>query len=332
MTSMTDKGRFAHLLYRAMESKGLNQKALSERSGVHQSQISRYTNFNPQQQRIPSYETLMDLIDALDCGEAERSELVIGAGYSAYDSRLEGAAEQVDQIATNTAEIKSHTSEILGILRKQTHFREISISCKLIRWKQMSEENQPFGHAHIRVDDIPKLVAVYDKSVIQRRLSGIERSGSEPLQIETHTSGMSEILEMPENSRIDLEAYRRNGRVKLWVIEDHKKNDISVVQRTYNGFQPGNEDLTLTIPGGSTADRLRVEIDFSDVIPHFAAFQEPVQALYRPSFQHQYQQASVEQIGSDQVWRSKVMAHTSYSRLRLFWALKEKQEKCCSRA
>ena len=118
MTSMTDKGRFAHLLYRAMESKGLNQKALSERSGVHQSQISRYTNFNPQQQRIPSYETLMDLIDALDCGEAERSELVIGAGYSAYDSRLEGAAEQVDQIATNTAEIKSHTSEILGILKK----------------------------------------------------------------------------------------------------------------------------------------------------------------------------------------------------------------------
>ncbi len=112
-------------------------------------------------------------------------------------------------------------------------------------------------------------IDIFDETVLYYH-SSIESTTQQRLFVDLQSSGVIEINTLgTEQLQLDIEAYRRsNGKwVRMYAGLDDESH-ITFVQRIYNGFQRGNEDLAIKVFNHSTAEVLHLTIDYGEALSH----------------------------------------------------------------
>ena len=229
-------------------------------------------------------------------------------------------AEVISTQVAATQERSGHQNR-LSSTDALTHFEAISVYANLIKWRDKSISQNPIESKTIGMEGIRGTQEIYDELILFAYNSILE-THDRSLPVLLRTSGVLEVANIGDQQfLLDKEVHEQTGGemlpLHLDIRKDHKQ--IIFVQRIYNGFQRGNEDLAIRVFDNSIADKLHMTVDFTSVLTH-KKFLQPPTAQYialgesgRPVSTHNVMQGTI--------WSAFYEQPQPRARLQMSWTL-----------
>lgn len=214
---------------------------------------------------------------------------------------------------------EQHSEDIL------TRFGTISVYANLIRWRKKGVSSIPFETKVIGMDELQGTHDIYDEMILYTHNTIIE-TRARTLKINLLTSGTIELTHIGEQDfSVDKEIFEKTNGVMLPINLQlgQSQNVINYIRKVYNGFQQGHEELALRLPDNSTASRIEITLDFSE-ITNYAVFLEEPRAEYA-ILDRTMPPESVPVFSKNDgaVWYTSYDEPQQGYRLLMKWALKE---------
>ncbi len=203
-----------------------------------------------------------------------------------------------------------------------TQFGTISVYANLTRWRDRDVSSEPFESKVVGMGAIRREEEVYDELVLFSHNS-ILQTQSRSLPILLRTSGVLEVTNIDnEQFLLDREIHEQTeGRVlPLHLQISRLQREIRFVERIYNGFQRGNEDLAIRVFDNSTASLLHITVDFSSVLT-YSRFLETPTAQYI-ALGESGRPVSTRNLLNGNIWYVVFEHPQPGSRLQMSWSLK----------
>ena len=203
-----------------------------------------------------------------------------------------------------------------------TRFRTISVYANLVRWRDRDKSCRPFESKTVGMGAIRGEKEIYDELVLFSQNS-ILQTQDRDFPVPLRTSGVLEAINIDdEQFLLDREVHEQtDGRVMplhLQVTRHHR--EIKFVERIYNGFQRGNENLAIRVFDNSITESLHMTVDFSSVLT-YSRFLELPTAQYI-ALGESGRPVSTRNLMQGNIWYAVFEHPKPGSRLQMAWSLK----------
>lgn len=281
---MIDPEAFGELIRETTGLLRISNKVLAYSCGISPSTLANWRRVGVSQAaaKSPAYRNFEAYMKDFEKKIAYQET---GRGTSPVDSevsrRLVTLYERFkrDSCATPTlpsvevVEELQETSHFRGENRKEdflTQFENISVSANLIRWRDRDISREPFDSKIVGMGGVRNKTEIYDELTLFSYNSVIQTQDRN-MPVLLRTSGVLEVTNIGnEQFLLDKEVHEQTGGkvlpLQLPISKNHR--EITFVEKIFNGFQRGNENLAVRVFDNSVTNMLHITVDFSLVLTY----------------------------------------------------------------